>query len=96
MIEEQINFYQNLKQELMQQHHNFVFGSRNNTTDFVVLNPNQNVQLYKIVSYSEKSKVNVWISKLKKVYALAWYKAEYNLIYLNEDFQEQKRIKIPL
>mgnify|MGYP000442242030 CR=1 FL=1 len=96
MIEEQINFYQSLKRDLMKDKTNFVFGSRNNTTDFVVLNPSQNVELYKIVPYSEKEKVSTWISKLKKVYALAWYKAEYNLIYLDEDFKELKRKKLKL
>ncbi len=96
MIQEQIDFYQNLKKELMQNKKNFVFSSRNATTDIVILNINQNVELYKIVPYCDRAKVDLWIQKLKKIHTLAWYKAEYILIYLDEDFNEEKRVKIIL
>lgn len=88
--QEQKTFYQNLKKSL-QNSFTWVTGSTAATTDLVVLDVRKNIQLFKIVLPSEKENVQIWIQKLKKIYTLAWYKADYVLVYVDENFNEQKR-----
>lgn len=88
--QEHKTFYQNLKKSL-QNGLTWVTGSTAATTDLVVLDVRKNIQLFKIVLPSEKENVQIWIQKLKKIYTLAWYKADYVLVYVDENFIEQKR-----
>lgn len=88
-------FYKNLKKSL-QTPYAWVVGSTNRTTDIVVLDITQDVHLYKIVLPEEKLNVNIWIEKLKKIYALSWFKAQYTLIYISDSGQEISRETILL
>ncbi len=83
-------FYQQLKKSL-QNDSSWVFGSKNRTTDFVVLNIKKDVELYKIVSPQDLHNVDIWIKNLKKIYTLSWYQANYILVYVNSDYEEIKR-----
>lgn len=86
----QIEFYHNLKKSL-ELPGCFVIGSKNRSIDFVVFNIKQDIQLYKIVPPWSKKSSEIWLSSLKKWYSLAWYKATYTMVFVNEDFQEIKR-----
>lgn len=83
-------FYQKTKKSL-QNESNWVFGSKNRTTDFVVLDVKKDVELYKIVPPNDIHNVDTWVKKLQKIYVLSWYKADYILIYVDEDFNEVER-----
>lgn len=87
---EQKVFYQNLKKSLKNQF-TWVTGSTAATTDLVVLDIRKDIQLYKIIPPSERKNVIIWLNKLKKIYTLAWYKADYVVVYVDENFNEQKR-----
>lgn len=88
-------FYQKLKKSL-QNGGDYVLKSSAATTDLVVLNMKKDVVLYKIVTPDEKENVELWKSKIKDIYVLAWWKATYILIYLDENFIEVKREEISL
>lgn len=83
-------FYKNLKKSL-QNGFTWVTGSTASTTDLVVLDVRKNIQLFKVVTPSDCDKVLIWKEKLNKIYSLAWYKADYVLVYVDQDFQEIKR-----
>jgi len=87
---QQKDFYQNLKKSL-QNNYAWVVGSTNRTIDIIVLDVRRDVQLFKIVTPHEKDNVSIWIQKLKKIYALGWYKAKYVVVYVDDNFIEQKR-----
>lgn len=87
---EQKEFYQNLKKSL-QSRFTWVSGSTTQTTDLVVLDIRKDVELFKIVPKEDIENVHIWVDKLKKIHALAWYKANYTLIYVDDNFQETKR-----
>jgi len=87
---ERKDFYQNLKKSL-QNNYAWVVGSTNRTIDIIVLDVRRDVQLFKIVPLNEKKNVSIWVQKLKKIYALGWYKANYTVVYVNDEFVEQKR-----
>lgn len=91
----QKEFYQKFKKSL-QISGNWVTQSSAATTDLVVLNLEKDVQLYKIVYPQDVDKVSIWIDKIKETYVLAWWRAVYILVYVDEDFNEVKREKIPL
>lgn len=88
-------FYQNLKKSL-QKKNNWLFGSKNRTTDLVVLDVTKDVELFKIVTPDDVENVKVWVEKLKKIYVLAWYRASYTLVYVDDDFNELERKTFPL
>lgn len=88
-------FYQDLKKSL-QNPYAWVVGSTNRTTDIVVLDITQDVHLYKIVLPGEELNVKTWIEKLKKIYALSWFQAQYTLIYISATGQEISRDTIKL
>lgn len=89
------DFYQKFKKSL-QIKGNWITQSSAATTDIVVLNLEKDVQLYKIVYPEDVDKVSIWIKKIKETYVLAWWRAIYILIYVDENFNEIKREKIPL
>lgn len=89
------DFYHNLKKSL-QNGSNHVLGTNNRNIDFVVINMKQDIQLFKIVTPENKDCVDFWIKDLKGWYKLAWYRANYNLIFIDEVGVEIKRDKISL
>lgn len=93
--QQQKEFYQNLKKSL-QNGGDYVLKSSAATTDLVVLNMKKDVVLYKIVTPDERKNVELWKSKIKDIYVLAWWRATYVLIYLDENFNEIKREEISL
>ena len=75
---------------------NLVIGSKNKLIDLIVFDVNSDIQLYKIVTHENKNNVNIWIEKMKLRHFWLWYKAEYNFVFLDENFKEIKREKIKL
>ena len=84
------DFYKNFKKSLQNQY-SWVIGSKNRTIDILVFDIRKDVQLFKIISPSENDNVKIWVEKLKSIYVLSWYKASYTLVYVDENFIEQKR-----
>lgn len=91
----QKDFYQKIKKSL-QIKGNWITQSSAATTDLVVLNLDKDIQLYKIVYSQDVDKVPIWKKKIKETYVLAWWRAIYILIYVDEDMNEIKREQIPL
>lgn len=88
--QEQKSFYQNLKKSL-QNKFTWVAGSTAVTTDLVVLDVRKDIELFKIVTPDNVDNVDIWVKKLKLIHALSWYKANYIIIYVDDDFNELKR-----
>lgn len=93
--QKKINCYKQLKKDLCNKN-NYVIKSKNRLIDFIIFDIKQDIQLYKLVFFEDKENVNIWINKLKEIYIFAWYKANYNLVFLDKNLSEIRREKIIL
>ena len=83
--------YQEIKKEFWEGSF-LVTGVKSESIDINVLNFSKNVQLVKLVVPNQMHLVETWKDKLETRCKLNWYKCDYIVIYLNDDYEEINRI----